>query len=107
MLWFERQVVRALSQDADPGQLAAIESYVDGALGALPEHIRLGVAAESVALGGWSRLDSLRHRAADGGAALPRLGPLESSPIGPVRQYVRLIRSLVIFAQHEQPEPSA
>jgi hypothetical protein len=106
MLWFERQVVRALSQDADPGQLAAIESYVDGALRAMPEHIRLGVAAESVALGGWSKLDGLRHRS--GGATPgPRLGPLESSPIGPVRQYVRLIKSLVIFAQHEHPEPAA
>jgi len=106
MLWFDRQVVRALAQDADPGQLAAIETYVDGALRAMPEHIRLGVAAESVALGGWSKVDGLRRRS--GGAAPgPRLGPLESSPIGPVRQYVRLIKSLVIFAQHEQPEPSA
>jgi hypothetical protein len=102
MLWFERQVVRALSQDADPGQRAAIESYVDGALRALPEHIRFGVAAESVALGGWAKLDGLRQRD-DGATAGARLGPLESSPIGPVRQYVRLIKTLVILAKYEQP----
>jgi hypothetical protein len=103
MLSFERQVVAVLAGDVDPAQRKAIDSYVDGALGALPEIIRLGVAAESVALGGWAKIDGLRQRR-NGGPVGPRLAPLESSFIGPVRQYVRLLRSLVLFAQYEQPE---
>jgi hypothetical protein len=105
MLSFERQVVATLAGDADPRERAAIDSYVDGALGALPEIIRLGVAAESIALGVWSKADGLLQQR-KGGPGGPRLGPLESSFIGPVRQYVRLMRSLVLFAQYEQPEDS-
>jgi hypothetical protein len=110
MLWFERQVVAALSRDAEPSQHAAIESYVDGALRAMPEHIRWGVAAESVALGAWARADAFRRRHKPHGTHQgdgPRLEPLDRSPIAPVRQYVRLLRSLVIFAQYEQPEATA
>jgi hypothetical protein len=71
---------------------AAVEASVDETLRDMPEHLRLGLAAESVALGLWSRL-----RADD--AAL--LASLERSPLWPVRQYVRLLKGLVLFAQHE------
>ena len=101
MLWFERQVVGALLADVEPAHRPAIESYVDGALRALPEHVRLGVAAESVALTGWATVDRLVRR---DGPAGPRLKPLESSPLLPVRQYVRLFRTLVTMARYEQPE---
>ena len=105
MLWFERQVVAALSRDEPPAVRSSIESYVDGALGALPEHIRAGVVAGSLTLGAWAKLDGLFHRGDAGGGL--RLGPLESSPIAPVRQYLRLLRTLVIVAKYENLEQAA
>ena len=94
MLRFERQVVASLVTAPDPDRRAAVESYVDGALRAMPEHLRAGVVAESLALGTWDRL---RRR---GGGAID-LEPLESSGIDVIRQYVRLMRSLVLFAENE------
>ena len=102
MLWFERQVVAALSRDEVPAVQSSIESYVDGALGALPELIRAGVVAGSLTLGAWAKIDGVLHRS-DTQAGV-RLGPLESSPIAPVRQYVRLLRTLVIVAKYENTE---
>ena len=99
VLWFERQVVATLVSSLDDGRRKAVESYVDGALAALPDHIRAGVAAESLLIGAWSRLTG---RGAAAGRPHPvRIQSLEASPIGPVRQYVRLLRSLVLFAEHE------
>jgi len=98
MLWLERQVVATLSADADPRHRLAIEGYVDGVLRAMPELLRLGVAGESVVLGAgeWvvRRLGSRRTFA-------ERIERWERSPIGPIRQYVRLLSSLVIFGNEE------
>jgi len=91
MFWFERELVASMVSHLDPDDRETVTSYVAGALGGLPEHLRLGVAAESVALGAWTRVRR--------GAA--RLGPLEDSPLGPVRMYARLMRSLVVFAEQE------
>jgi len=96
MFWFERQVVAALLHSRDDLARSAVEAYVDGALAALPDHIRAGVAAESVLFGGWARLRG-------GPVDLERL---DRSRIGPARQYARLLRSLVLFAEHEL-EPGA
>jgi hypothetical protein len=104
MLSFERQVVTSLVHDLPRELQPPVRAYVDSALGALPEHLRAGVAAESVLLGAWARARrTLRHRPAD---EVP-LDVLEASPIGPVRQYVRLMRSLVLFAEHELAPVSA
>jgi hypothetical protein len=99
MLWFEREVVSTLTAGIDEPLRSDVETYVDDALRAMPEHLRAGMAAESVALGLWARLRGRR-----GGVDLEAL---ESSPLDPVRQYVRLLRSLVLFAEHELPSPSA
>ena len=96
MLWFERQVVTTLTATLDEPLRAEIESYVDETLRAMPEHLRAGMAAESLALGAWARLRGAGPSAP--GASLERL---ESSRLDPVRQYVRLLRSLVLFAEHE------
>lgn len=93
MLWFERHVVASLTETSDPKQRAAIESFVDGSLRAMPEHLRAGVVAESIALGAWARL-----RGADPETLI---GALQRSPIGLLRQYERLLGSLVLFAEHE------
>lgn len=103
MLAFERRVVTAMLTSEDPQQRASTLDYVAGALGELPEVIRTGVWGESVALGSWYRLRDLAGEL-DGRALVESL---ESNPIGLVRQYVRLLRSLVLFAEQEAVEASA
>ena len=99
MLSFERRVVTSLVEDAEPEARAAIVDYVDGALGALPDFIRLGVVAESVAFGGWAAARRVVTRRRESGDEL--LDRLERNPIGLVRQYPRLLRSLTMFAEQE------
>jgi hypothetical protein len=98
MLWLERQVVATLTNEIDPRRRLAVEGYVDGVLRAMPEHLRLGVAAESIVLGtgeGLARRLGSRRPLGD------RITAWEHSRIGPIRQYVRLLSSLVIFASEE------
>ena len=93
MLWFERQVVDRLVTTPDARRRRDIESYVDGSLRAMPEHLRVAIGGASVVLGGWARAfrpDSARL-----------VRSLDTSPIAPIRQYVRLFRSLVLFAEQE------
>jgi hypothetical protein len=59
----------------------------------MPQHLRLGVLAETLLLAGWSTVSR------QGVATLP--STLERSPLMPLRQYVRLFRSLVLFAEQE------
>jgi hypothetical protein len=98
MLWLERQVVATLSETVEPARRPAVAAYVDSVLRSMPEHLRLGVAGESVVLGAgtWmaDRLGSRRTFA-------ERIEAWERSPIGPIRQYVRLLSSLVIFSSEE------
>lgn len=101
MLWFERQVVSHLVRpDLDERGRAEVEAYVDSALQVMPPHLRAGVAAESLALGAWPSLQR----------AMGRLDPAtvdravewcRTSRIDVVRQYVRLLESLVLFAENE------
>ncbi|MGH9014054.1 MAG: hypothetical protein ACRDZ1_09005 [Acidimicrobiia bacterium] len=100
MLWFEREVVTTLLDTDDRERRWEVEEYVDGALRSMPEHLRAGVIAESLLLGGWARLQRALGRL-DQRSLGTRLEAWESSPIGPVRQYVRMMRSLVLFAEHE------
>jgi hypothetical protein len=93
VLWFERQVVGQLTETADPLRREEVESFVDGTLRAMPEHLRAAIAAASIAIGALARVaPSLTHvRALDG------------NPIPQIGQYVRLFRSLVLFAEQELP----
>ena len=95
MLWFERRLVHSLIAARDGGRRAdvapEVEAWVDGTLRVMPEHLRAGVVAGSLVLGGWARL-----RGGD-----VSVESLDRSPIGPVRVYVRLFRSLVLFAEEE------
>jgi hypothetical protein len=93
MLWFERHVVSSLTETSDPGHRSAIEAFVDSTLRAMPEHLRAGVVAESIALGAWARLR--------GASPDALVDSLRQSPIGLLRQYERLLGSLVLFAEHE------
>jgi hypothetical protein len=95
VLGFERRVVATLVTTSDPRRRAEVEAFVDGTLRSMPEHLRAGVAAESVLLGTWDRL----RRRGDRGTV--DLAVLDGSRVDVVRQYVRLLRGLVLFAESE------
>jgi hypothetical protein len=104
MLWLEREVVASLSADVDPAHCAAIEAYVDGVLQDMPDHLRLGVAGESVVLGAGIRLARMIGSSR---SLRDWLDLFERNPIGPIRQYARLLSSLTIFAIEELAPTSA
>ena len=93
MLRFERQIVERLVTTDDPRLERDVRGFVEGALGAMPEHLRFSIGAASVVLGLWALV------ARPAGTALVR--SLDASPIPQIRQYVRLFRSLVLFAEQE------
>jgi len=103
MLWFERQVVTTLTANLDEGLRAEVEAYVDETLRAMPEHLRAGMAADSVGLGAWKR-----GRAAAGRTA-PRasLNRLEPSRLDPGRQHAGHVRSLVQLASYDLAQQPA
>jgi len=94
VLWFERQVVSQLTVEPDPARRDEVESFVAGALHAMPEHLRASIGAASIGLGAIARVSGRSGRI---------VRSLESSPIPQFRQYVRLFRSLVLFAEQELP----
>jgi hypothetical protein len=99
MLAFEREVVTSLVTSTAPALQSAVLTYVDRSLRSMPEHLRAGVAAESLALGTWVLL---RRKLGVTEANLgSQLDAWEDGRSGPVRQYVRLLRSLVLFAECE------
>jgi hypothetical protein len=77
-----------------------IETYVDDSLRAMPEHLRAGMAAESILFGAWPRVQGALGRY-DRGSMNARVERWKASRFDPVRQYVRLLHSLVLFAEHE------
>jgi hypothetical protein len=103
MLWFEREVVGALIESPDQPLRSSVESFVDGSLRSMPEHLRVGVVGESLLLGtyvsGLRRVGRLAPGDRDG--LLRHLDSWETSPIGVLRSYVRLMKSLVVFAENE------
>jgi hypothetical protein len=101
VLWFERQIVGALMRsDLDADTRSAVESYVANTLHSMPEHLRAGVLAESLALGSRSWIEQRAGRF-DLERLHARLTSWKHSGIDPIRQYVRLLESLVLFAENE------
>ena len=89
-----------MSPALDPRLREAVESYVDDTLRSMPEYLRAGVVGESLLFGAGprishalGRLDDTRLRA--------RVDRWRTSRIDFVRQYVRLLQSLVLFAENE------
>lgn len=95
MLRFERHVVDRLVTTPDPRRRNDITTFVEGSLRAMPEHLRVSIGAASVVLALWA----LVFRPDD--ARIVR--SLDHSPIPQIRQYARLFRSLVLFAEQELP----
>ena len=101
MLWLERQVVATLvSPTTDDRRRSEVEDYVDGCLRSMPEYLRAGVAAESLFFSAWPLLVRGFGRL-DRRSLEKRIQGWEASRIDPIRQYVRLLQSLVLFAENE------
>lgn len=103
MLWFEREVVGALIESPDQPLRSAVEAFVDGSLRDMPEHLRAGVAGESFLLGTYAAALRRTGRlpAGDPAALVDLLEGWETSPVGVLRSYVRMMKSLVVFAENE------
>lgn len=101
MLSYERRIVAALLTSTDPAQARSIGTYVGSSLAAMPEVLRAGIAGLSVALGAWATLRRLAGRSRTDAA---ELAWLEAHPVGLVRQWLRALRSLVMFAEQESLE---
>ena len=99
MLWLERRIVAALAGSDDQRTRGAITEFVDTSFRAMPQHLRAGVVGESILLGAYVRLR--RGPNPSPAAILASLEQWEHHPIGVVRQYARLLSSLVIFPQQE------
>jgi hypothetical protein len=96
MLGMERSVVGALTEHLAEPRRAVIEEGVDSALRSMPEHLRAGVAAESLLLGAMLLLPRLLGRL-DARTVRRALAAWERSRIGVLRQYPRAFSSLVLF----------
>ena len=93
MLDFERELVAALASTAEPSRCARISSFVEASIDDMPEFLRLGVLVQSIAFAAYAKVRR--------GPLLALVATLEASRIGVIRQYVRLFRSLVLFAEQE------
>jgi hypothetical protein len=100
MLWFERVVVGALVTNPDQAIRSSVEAFVDGSLRDMPEPIRFGVAAESILLGAYAKMQRSQGRL-DDRELVERLDGWERSSIGPLSNYARMMKSLVLFAENE------
>ena len=107
MLRFEREVVTALGSALDQPTRSSVEAFVDGSLRAMAEPARLGILAESLVLGTYVRLTALGGRQAGTDDLRARLDRWETGPIGLIRLYVRLFRSLVLLCENELIEEPA
>lgn len=104
MLPYERRVVDALLTTTDADQRRTVTDFVSGALGAMPELLRLGIWGISVLLGCWATVRDAVGRRPEPAA---EVAWLDSHPVGLIRQWVRALRSLVLFAEQETIEGSA
>jgi hypothetical protein len=97
VLRYEKLVVSELTTTTDPARRVDVASFVDGALRSMPEHLRAALVAASLVL-------DIYGRVVQNGR--PSVHSLDTSPIPQLRQYVRVFRSLVLFAENELPASS-
>ncbi len=89
-----------MSSTLDDRSRAAVESYVSDTLRSMPEHLRVACSPNHCS----SALPTLVAHALgrdDDAALRARLEHWSTSRIDFVRQYVRLLHSLVLFAENE------
>src|SRR5207244_6887893 len=95
--------VASLRRPVAGEDLERVTGFVDGRIESMPAHLRLGVEAVEILLAFRATARTGRSPARLGEDALISLvGAWERSRLGPVRQYVRLVRSLAVFALYDQ-----
>ncbi|MCU1497817.1 MAG: hypothetical protein JWM47_1770 [Acidimicrobiales bacterium] len=104
MFSYERQVATAMLTTPDRTQRDEVVVFVGEALAAMPEFLRMGISLITVGLTAWSGLRRLVGAARSGP---DELAWLKNHPVGLVRQWVRALQSLVLFAENEKMEAAA
>lgn len=79
---------------------AAVENFVAGSIADLPQHLRLGIIADSILLESITRFTH-RGKIPDSESLRALMESWESNPFTPIRQYARLFTSLTLFADQE------
>lgn len=106
MASFRSRVTDALLEPLDPVQRGPAEQFVDGSLGDLPQHLRLGITGASVLLEIITRAGH-QGRIPDNATLRGLVARWSTNPFTPIRQYARMLSSLVLFADQETlPEPA-
>lgn len=100
MMSFQRRVVHALLEPIEPAIRPAVAAFVEASLDDLPHHLQLGIGVDAVLLEALTRLGNGGRIPDD--VTLRRLVlTWESNPLTPIRQYARLLSSLVLFGEQE------
>ena len=100
MMSFQRRVVHALLDPIDPSARPAVQAFVEASLSDMPHHLRLGIDLDSILLEKLTRATH-RGRIPDDDALREQVLRWESNPLTPIRQYARLLSSLVLFGDQE------
>lgn len=97
---FRNKVLDALVEPVDLTRKGAVESFVNASLRDLPHHLKLGIFADSILLETLSRATH-GGRVPQGEELRDLIEKWEAHPFTPIRQYARLMTSLVLFADQE------
>lgn len=97
---FRSRVIDALLAPLEPTQRARAEDFVQSSLADLPQHLRIGVTLDSVLLEVLARFGN-GGKIPDAAALRGLVGSWEANPLTPIRQYARMLSSLVLFADQE------
>ena len=97
---FQRRVVRALLDPVEPAVRPAVKAFVEASLADMPHHLQLGIGLDSILLEAITRATH-GGRIPDDDALRDQVVRWESNPLTPIRQYARLLSSLVLFGDQE------
>ena len=97
---FRTRIIEALLEPLDPTQRGTVEAFIAGSLGDLPQHLRIGLALDSVLLEALTRATH-GGRIPDKAVLRELVAQWEANPFTPIRQYARLVSSLVLFGDQE------
>lgn len=97
---FTNRILDALMAPLEPTQRGTTEAFIAGSLGDLPQHLKFGIAVDSILLETYTRATN-GGRIPDADTLRAVVARWESNPLTPIRQYARLLSSLVLFADQE------
>lgn len=101
---FRSRILEAYLAPLTPTQRGTAEAFIAGSLRDLPHHLRIGLAADSILLEAITRATH-GGRIPDDATLRELVTRWEANPFTPIRQYARLVTSLVLFADQETTPP--